>query len=76
MYRLRKINNQLRVMVGVACLLLIAVVPFSRNYLGAHWLTDVLGGVIFGLLCLAVLVYFYFGKGKFGGEGSVSNDRF
>ena len=75
MYRLRNIDNSLRLTVGVVSLMLIAAVPFSRIYLGAHWFTDVLAGFIFGLLCLAILVYFYFGNGKFGGEGSVSNNR-
>lgn len=69
MYQLRGIDERLRLAVGVVSVLLIAAVPFSRIYLGAHWFTDVLAGFVFGLLSLAVLVYFYF---KVRGKGAGS----
>lgn len=59
MFRLSAINKILRLSVSACCLLLIFAVPVSRIYLGAHWFTDVLGGLLLGLLCLYVLSYFY-----------------
>jgi membrane-associated phospholipid phosphatase len=52
----------LRGMVSVMSALMIVMVPLSRIYLGVHWLTDVFGGFILGLMSLLVLGYFYFQK--------------
>ncbi|MES2419283.1 MAG: phosphatase PAP2 family protein [Bacteroidota bacterium] len=40
----------------------ILTIAFSRIYLGAHWFSDTLGGLILGLICLLALCYFYFKK--------------
>ena len=44
---------RLPVILGVACLILL--IAFSRLYLGAHWLSDVIGGLAFGTAWLALL---------------------
>lgn len=46
---------------GIAALLLAAVIAFSRMYLFVHFPTDILGGLILGVLA-AVLVYYVYGK--------------
>lgn len=62
MFQLENIPKSIRIIVGGISLLMIFLIPVSRIYLGAHWLSDVLGGFLSGLLCLYSLSWFYLQK--------------
>jgi membrane protein DedA with SNARE-associated domain/membrane-associated phospholipid phosphatase len=51
----REIRPAWRLPVALGAATLIFLVAFSRLYLGAHWLSDVLGGLAFGSAWLALL---------------------
>jgi undecaprenyl-diphosphatase len=62
MFQLENIHKIIRVIVGGISLFMIFMIPISRIYLGAHWLSDVLGGFLLGLLCLYLLSWLYLQK--------------
>lgn len=51
----RELSPRGRLMAFSAIIVWVALIAFSRLYLGAHWLSDVLGGVAFGMAWVAVL---------------------
>ncbi|MDN3588386.1 phosphatase PAP2 family protein [Pedobacter aquatilis] len=62
MQRLKTIPNSLRNFLTCISIFLILMIAPSRIYLGAHWFTDTIGGILLGLICLFPLCYFYFKK--------------
>lgn len=55
----REVRPALRLPVALAAASLVFLIAFSRLYLGAHWLSDVIGGLAFGTAWLALLGLFY-----------------
>ena len=58
----RQLRPVWRVPVILTAALFVLLVAFSRLYLGAHWLSDVVGGLAFGTAWLAALGFFYLRK--------------
>ena len=44
--------------IGIACLAIPALIGFSRMYIGAHYLSDVLCAAVLGALCAFAVTYF------------------
>lgn len=55
----REIDARRRPWVFAASALLASMIAFSRLYLGAHWLSDVLGGLALGTALVALLAVAY-----------------
>lgn len=55
-----KLKKPFKVILTVIFSLLILLVPFSRVYLGVHYFTDVMGGLVLGILFLLFFINTYF----------------
>lgn len=51
----RELPGRSRVWPYLVCGAVVSVIGFARLYLGAHWLSDVVGGMLFGTFWLLVL---------------------
>jgi len=50
----------------ISCVVLIVLIPLSRIYLGRHFLADILGGYIVGLIFLGIFYKYIFFNDEFG----------
>ncbi|MFW0718429.1 phosphatase PAP2 family protein [Pedobacter sp. N23S346] len=60
MRTLKHIPKTTRNITTAISVFLVVMIAPSRIYLGAHWFTDTVGGVLLGIICLFPLCYFYF----------------
>ncbi|HBK46191.1 MAG TPA: hypothetical protein DDZ67_07110, partial [Xanthomonadaceae bacterium] len=51
----RELPGRSRVWPYLVCGAVVSLIGFARLYLGAHWLSDVVGGMLFGIFWLLVL---------------------
>jgi membrane-associated phospholipid phosphatase len=56
---IRQLPWRWRIPLTTVLILFVGLIAFSRLYLGAHWLSDVAGGLFFGSGWLALLGLFY-----------------
>ena len=59
MLQLKSIPLLTRRVITYISVFFMLTVAFSRVYLGAHWFSDTVGGLMLGLICLFLLSYFY-----------------
>lgn len=55
----KKQSRRARLLIGAATAITVTLIAFSRVYLGAHWLSDVIGGVSLGVAWVALAAMLY-----------------
>ena len=68
-------SGKSRAVIWTGAVLVVVMVGASRVYLGAHWLSDILGGWALGVAWLSVLLVVHFLTSARGGGGSVRSER-
>ena len=53
---LRRTSTRARVAIAAAAAVYVVVIGFTRVFLGHHWFTDVLAGVVLGAAWLALVI--------------------
>jgi membrane-associated phospholipid phosphatase len=56
---MRQVRPKWRIAIAAAAIVYVLLIATSRLYLGAHWFSDVVGGLAFGSLWLALLSLYY-----------------
>ena len=56
--------------IGLACLAIPMLIGFSRMYIGAHYLSDVVCAAVLGILCALLVTHFFRDKSKIGNRKS------
>jgi len=65
-----RLHRGWRLLGAVSCAAVVLVVGYSRMYLDAHWLSDVLGGLTMGLAYLLAIIWVASGGLAKSGRGS------
>jgi membrane-associated phospholipid phosphatase len=50
--------------IGLACLPIPILIGFSRMYIGAHYLSDVVCAAVLGILCAVLVVHFFLRRAR------------
>lgn len=57
-------NLKTKINIAFGCLIFIALIGLSRLYLGVHYLSDILGGYLLGLLWLIIAIFIFEWRGR------------
>ena len=61
--------------IGLACLAIPILIGFSRMYIGAHYVSDVVCASMLGMICALVMAHFVFRKSATAGQKSKARWR-